>query len=228
MTTLSPIRVPGALRALVRVRHVLSHLPHHGHRPHNELWSFDRVEPILVNYDRLRYRLMPYIYSLAWKVTSEDYTIQRPLVMDWRTDPKTWNLGDQFMFGPAILVNPVLKADATSAVSTCRQPRRGTTSGPANRSLAAMKSKPMRLSIVCPSSYAQVHPPYGPQIEYATQDPAGPSSSASIAAPMANSTSMKMPATATSTKRASIRNPLRWDERSSFSQSARGKARIQE
>jgi hypothetical protein len=41
--------------------------------------------------DKLRYRLMPYIYSLAWKVASDDYTIQRPLVMDWRTDPRTWN-----------------------------------------------------------------------------------------------------------------------------------------
>ncbi len=58
----------------------------HGHRPHNEIWTFDKVEPILFSYDKLRYRLMPYIYSLAWKVTSEDYTIQRPLVMDWRTD----------------------------------------------------------------------------------------------------------------------------------------------
>jgi alpha-glucosidase (family GH31 glycosyl hydrolase) len=38
------------------------------------------------------YRLMPYIYSLAWKVTSEDYTLQRPLVMDWRSDEKTWNI----------------------------------------------------------------------------------------------------------------------------------------
>ena len=66
-----------------------------------------------MSYDKLRYRLMPYIYSLAWKVTSEDYTIQRPLVMDWRGDSNTWNLRDQFMFGPAIMVNPVLKADAT-------------------------------------------------------------------------------------------------------------------
>jgi alpha-D-xyloside xylohydrolase len=84
----------------------------HGHRDHNELWTYDKVEPILLNYDKLRYRLMPYIYSLAWRVTSQDYTIQRPLVMDWRTDPKTWNIGDQFMFGPAILVNPVLKQEA--------------------------------------------------------------------------------------------------------------------
>ena len=85
----------------------------HGHRPQNELWAFDKVEPILINYDRLRYRLMPYIYSLAWRVTSEDYTIQRPLVMDWRSDSKVRDIGDQFMFGPAILVSPVLQADAS-------------------------------------------------------------------------------------------------------------------
>ncbi|HXX16681.1 MAG TPA: TIM-barrel domain-containing protein [Candidatus Eremiobacteraceae bacterium] len=85
----------------------------HGHRPQNELWAFDKVEPILINYDKLRYRLTPYIYSLAWRVTSEDYTIQRPLVMDWRTDSKVRDIGDQFMFGPAILVGPVLQADAS-------------------------------------------------------------------------------------------------------------------
>jgi len=85
----------------------------HGHRSQNELWTYDKIEPILLNYDKLRYRLMPYIYSLAWRVTNEDYTIQRPLVMDWRTDPKTWNIGDQFMFGPSILVNPVLKENST-------------------------------------------------------------------------------------------------------------------
>jgi alpha-D-xyloside xylohydrolase len=56
---------------------------------------------------------MPYIYSLAWKVSSDDYTIQRPLVMDFRRDPLTWNIGDQFMFGPALLVNPVTEAKAT-------------------------------------------------------------------------------------------------------------------
>src|SRR6185437_6989633 len=86
----------------------------HGHRPENEFWSYPQVEPILTEYDKLRYRLMPYIYSLAWKVTSEDSTIMRPLVMDFRSDPNTWNLGDQFMFGPAILVNPILKSAAKS------------------------------------------------------------------------------------------------------------------
>ena len=85
----------------------------HGHRDHNELWTYNRVEPILLKYDKLRYRLMPYIYSLAWRVTNGDYTIQRPLVMDWRTDPKVRDIGDQFMFGPALLVSPVLEQDAT-------------------------------------------------------------------------------------------------------------------
>src|SRR5579863_4185660 len=64
----------------------------HGHRDHNELWTYDKVEPILLTYDKIRYRLMPYIYSLAWRVHQDDYTIQRPLVMDWRDDPRTWNI----------------------------------------------------------------------------------------------------------------------------------------
>jgi alpha-D-xyloside xylohydrolase len=86
----------------------------HGHRNHNEMWTYDKVFPTLLAVDRLRYRLMPYVYSLAWKVTSQDYTIQRPLVMDFRYDPATWNIGDQFLFGPAILVSPVLTDHATS------------------------------------------------------------------------------------------------------------------
>ena len=65
----------------------------HGHRPQNEIWSYDKVEPVLIDYDKLRYRLMPYIYSLAWRVTNEDYTLQRPLVMDWRNDRKPATLG---------------------------------------------------------------------------------------------------------------------------------------
>lgn len=85
----------------------------HGHREHNELWTYDKVEPILLKFDKLRYRLMPYIYSLAWQVHNSDYTIQRPLIMDWRHVPRTFDVPDQFMFGPAILVNPILRRDAT-------------------------------------------------------------------------------------------------------------------
>ena len=80
----------------------------------NELWSYGPdAQAILVNFDRLRYRMLPYIYSLAWKTTSEAYTPMRPLVMDFRTDLQAQNVGDQFMFGPAFLVNPVTDAGAT-------------------------------------------------------------------------------------------------------------------
>ena len=81
----------------------------------NELWSYGPdAQTILVNFDRLRYRMLPYIYSLAWKTTSESYTPMRPLVMDFRNDPRADNIGDQFMFGPAFLVNPVTEPAATA------------------------------------------------------------------------------------------------------------------
>jgi len=81
----------------------------------NELWSYGPdAQKILVSFDRLRYRMLPYIYSLAWKTTSESYTPMRPLVMDFRTDVRAQNIGDQFMYGPAFLVSPVTEPDATT------------------------------------------------------------------------------------------------------------------
>ncbi|HXX99350.1 MAG TPA: TIM-barrel domain-containing protein, partial [Candidatus Limnocylindrales bacterium] len=81
----------------------------------NEIWSYGpEAQKILTAYDQLRYRLMPYIYSVAWKTTSEGYTPMRPLVMDFRTDVRAQNVADQYLFGPAILVNPVTDPGATS------------------------------------------------------------------------------------------------------------------
>jgi alpha-D-xyloside xylohydrolase len=81
----------------------------------NELWSYGPdAQTILVNFDHLRYRMLPYIYSLAWKTTSEAYTPMRPLVMDFRADQRAQNTGDQFMFGPAFLVSPVTDPAATT------------------------------------------------------------------------------------------------------------------
>ena len=79
----------------------------------NELWSYGPENKILLQYDNLRYRLLPYIYSLAWRTTSENYTPMRPLVMDFRDDVNAQNTGDQFMYGPAFLVNPVTEPGAT-------------------------------------------------------------------------------------------------------------------
>jgi len=81
----------------------------------NEIWSYGSdAQKTLTAYDNLRYRLMPYIYSLAWKTTSEGYTIMRPLVMDFREDVRAQNIGDQFLFGPAILVSPVTESGAAT------------------------------------------------------------------------------------------------------------------
>jgi alpha-D-xyloside xylohydrolase len=74
----------------------------------NELWSYGkRDQEILTEYDSLRYRLLPYIYSLAWQVTHNGYTLMRPLVMDYRQDDTARDIGSQFMFGPALMVTPV-------------------------------------------------------------------------------------------------------------------------
>ena len=55
----------------------------------------------------MRYRLLPYIYSLAAKTTLENYTMMRSLAFDFRNDTNVYKIPDQYMFGPAFLVNPV-------------------------------------------------------------------------------------------------------------------------
>ena len=81
--------------------------------PHREIWRFGVPgEPIydcLVKFLKLRYRLLPYIYSLAGQVTQADYTIYRLLSFDFREDPNTFDIRDQFMFGPSFLVSPVIQ-----------------------------------------------------------------------------------------------------------------------
>jgi alpha-D-xyloside xylohydrolase len=81
----------------------------------NELWSYGPdAQKILTDYDTLRYRLLPYIYSQAWQVTSNHGTLMRPLVMDWRDDVDAQNTADEYLFGPAILVSPVYIQGATT------------------------------------------------------------------------------------------------------------------
>ncbi len=80
----------------------------------NEIWSYGTdAQTILTSYDRLRYRLMPYIYSMGWMTTEQGYTPMRALAMDFRIDVRAQNIGDEFMFGPAILVSPVTEPGAT-------------------------------------------------------------------------------------------------------------------
>jgi len=90
----------------------------HGTRACNEIWCWnDRIsnsEAILANYLKLRYRLFPYVYSLAGKVTSDGYTIMRALPFDFPNDQAVRNIGTEFMFGPALLICPVTTQGATS------------------------------------------------------------------------------------------------------------------
>jgi len=87
----------------------------HGTGKGKEMWRFDKAtQKTLIDYDRLRYHLLPYVYSVAWQVTSRDYTMMRPLIMDFSCDTRVYNIADQYMFGPAIMVNPVIKAGAVS------------------------------------------------------------------------------------------------------------------
>jgi len=83
----------------------------HGQLPYREPWNIAPVGSpaykALLYYTELRYRLMPYIYTLAGKCFFDDYTIMRPLVMDFGSDTKALNIGDQYMFGSQLMVCPV-------------------------------------------------------------------------------------------------------------------------
>ncbi|MGH7996298.1 MAG: TIM-barrel domain-containing protein [Opitutaceae bacterium] len=90
----------------------------HGEFPYREMWQFGgdgsptyRAE---LKFDRLRYRLLPYIYSLAAAVTREGSTILRPLAMDFPGDSRVFDLTDEYLFGHALLVSPITEYRARS------------------------------------------------------------------------------------------------------------------
>jgi alpha-D-xyloside xylohydrolase len=88
----------------------------HGQYPYREVYNISPENSpsynSMVYYDRLRYYLMPYIYSLAGLTYFNDYSIMRPMVMDFGKDGNVTSLGDQYMFGPSLLVAPVYRYKA--------------------------------------------------------------------------------------------------------------------
>ena len=88
----------------------------HGQYPFREPWEIapegHPAYESIVYYSQLRYRLMPYIYSLAGMTYFDDYTIMRPLVMDFMADTNVLNIGDTYMFGPAFMAAPVYEYGA--------------------------------------------------------------------------------------------------------------------
>lgn len=88
----------------------------HGQFPYREVFHIapenHQAYQSIVYYNKLRYRLMPYIYSLAGHVYFNDYTIMRALIMDFPEDTKVTNVDDQYMFGPSLMVSPIYEFEA--------------------------------------------------------------------------------------------------------------------
>ncbi|MBN2212884.1 MAG: DUF5110 domain-containing protein [Bacteroidales bacterium] len=88
----------------------------HGQFPYREMFNIaPEIHPVyrsMLYYDKLRYRLLPYIYSLAGQTYHDDYTIMRALIMDFPNDKNVYCINDQYMFGPAIMVCPVYEYKA--------------------------------------------------------------------------------------------------------------------
>jgi alpha-D-xyloside xylohydrolase len=149
----------------------------YGLNPGKEFWRFPSgTQDVLRTYLNLRYRLLPYLYSVAWQVTDAGSTFMRPLVMDFPNDPKVLDIGNQYLFGPAIMVTPVTTAGATTqpvylpaAGAPWYDFWTGETS-PAGQSVetaAPVETLPL---FVRPGSII----PMGPFLQYSSEKPADP------------------------------------------------------
>lgn len=91
----------------------------HGTDTRREVWQFgEEGSPhydAIVKFIKLRYKLMPYIYSLAGMVTQRDYTMLRLLAFDYGEDSNVYDIDDQFMFGNALMICPVTEASSAAA-----------------------------------------------------------------------------------------------------------------
>ena len=107
----------------------------HGQTPYREPWFYGGDDHpafrTLKKFTELRYRLLPYIYAVAARVTLDHDTMMRALVMDFPDDPLCRDVKDQYLFGPALLVSPVTASHVTVALRLPAGGDAGTTSGPA-------------------------------------------------------------------------------------------------
>ncbi|MBP5335589.1 MAG: DUF5110 domain-containing protein, partial [Bacteroidales bacterium] len=149
----------------------------HGQFPYREPWNIapegHPAYESIVAQDRLRYRLMPYIYTLDSRVWFDDYTIMRGLVMDFTDDPVARNTDDEFMFGDAFLVCPVYEYEARSREVYLPA------GGWYDFSSGAYIQGGERITAAAPYDHIPVYVragsivPMGPEIEYTAQDQDG-------------------------------------------------------
>jgi len=141
-----------------------------------------QTKKVLLKYDNLRYRLLPYIYSLSAKVTMDNYTMMRSLAFDFRNDAHVYSIPDQYMFGPAFMVNPVTvqlytgaDADGTAKTRKVYLPEGAEWYDFwTGKKLAAGQSIDAAAPIDVMPLYVKAGSiiPMGPEMEYATQKPA--------------------------------------------------------
>jgi len=85
----------------------------HGADAPREIYQFgkkgDKVYDAIEKFIKIRYQLLPYIYSTSWDVTHHNGSIMRALMMDFASDKATWSIGNQYMFGKSLLINPVVQ-----------------------------------------------------------------------------------------------------------------------
>ncbi|MBN1404864.1 MAG: DUF5110 domain-containing protein [Opitutales bacterium] len=151
----------------------------HGQFPFREVFRLVPEEhPVykaMVAYNKLRYRLMPYLYSMVGAVTQDDYTMLRALFMDFPQDAAVRNIEDEFMFGPAFLVAPVTDYKARSrqvylpagATWYDFHTNKQYLGGQTITVEAPLEEVPLFVragSII----------PFGPEIQYANENPEGP------------------------------------------------------
>lgn len=129
------------------------------------------TETNLINFDQLRYHLIPYIYSVAWMVTRQGYTMMRPLIMDFQSDTNVFDIANQYMFGPALMACPVTVAGATNrdvylpSGSIWYDFWTGETNAGGQTISAAAPISIMPVQVRAGSII-----PYGPPIQYAMED----------------------------------------------------------
>ncbi|MDQ2862504.1 MAG: DUF5110 domain-containing protein [Bacteroidota bacterium] len=146
----------------------------HGQFPVREIFNVSSAgEPAyetMLYYDKLRYRLLPYIYSTAAKSYFDNYTIMRGLVMDFPNDKNVININDEYLFGNSFLVNPVCTFNATN-----RQVYLPAGTGWYNLYNGKYQDGGVTISADAPFSRMPVFVkegsiiPFGPAMQYATQ-----------------------------------------------------------
>jgi len=151
----------------------------HGQAPWREMWEFGgESSPAFqaeLKYDRLRYRLLPYIYSLAGAVTRENGTIMRALVMDFPADLRARDIRDEYMFGPALLVSPV-----TTYLARSRGVYLPGAGGWYDFPTGAYLEGGQSVEAAAPLDSIPIHAragsivPFGPELQYTGEKPADP------------------------------------------------------